>query len=123
MRKSLEQYEAERGEDGEPFELTLATGEVVAFRHPQDMPFEDLVHFDAAKPAEVLRVVMGDEAFQALASDKRVTLRVLGGILGDYMEHFGMARPGEAAASPLSSRGSAGPSRPTSARPRKARAS
>lgn len=120
MRKTLEQYEAERGDDGDPFELELSDGEWVTLRHPEDMPFDDLLRFDSARPAEVLRVLMGEDAFTRLVSavrpdgSKRVTLGVLGGILTDYMQHYGMGTPGEAVASPPSSIGSARRSKRTS---------
>lgn len=118
MRLSLEELEAEHGDDGEPFELDLgADVGVVSLPNPKNAPFDILL---VSNPALVLREVMGDETFDTLSSlqdpvtkRKRITLGILEGILDRYYKHYGLGSPGEGSASHRSVSGSAGQSRRT----------
>lgn len=121
MRLTLEDLEAERGEF-EPFELDLGDDVIVSLPHPEDLPFDTLISFDTASPVRVLRMVMGDDAFDHLATlergdgTKRVTLGVARVILERYQAHYGLGSPGEGGASRPSSIGSARRSKQTSRR-------
>lgn len=129
MRRTLASYEQEQGEDLDPFEVEIADGDVVTLRHPQDVPFQDVVNFSTDNPGAVLEVLMGKGAFDRLTGAshpdgrRRVTLRVLGDVLADYMEHYGLPTSPEAVASLRSSTGSARRSKRTSGSRRTAAAS
>lgn len=74
----------------EPFVIELRKGKVVTLPHPADMQVALLLSLDVRNPVSVLRALLGDETLAALASEKRVTVRVLEKIVNAWVAHYGL---------------------------------
>lgn len=115
MKLSFDDLEAEQGEV-EPFELTLSDGSTVAFAHPDQIPARDLMNAEQS-PADTVRLLVGDDSFEKLLNDERMSLGNFRVLFTKYGQHYGLATPGEGSASQRSSSvGSAGLSKRTSRR-------
>lgn len=113
MRVSIDELEAEQG-DVEPFELDLGEGWIIQIPHPEDVPAADLLNLDMSRsPAQILRMLMGDDAFDAFVSHPKAKGGVLKRVFERYTKHYGLGSPGEGVASPPSWSGSAGQSKQT----------
>lgn len=80
----------------EAFTVELTDGTEVAFADPKKLPFGMLTEFDDMPPMQQLKVLCGDDGFEALKADPELDAEAFELLMTAWQDHYGMTNPGEA---------------------------
>lgn len=108
---TIADLEIERNED--PFEIEMDDGKTFVLKHPQSLPFADIIQLGSMTPLEQVKAVMGGH-FADFTAYPEVDGYFFDALIEKYMAHYGLKNPGEAGASPRSLSGTARRSKQTS---------